>query len=42
VRIDVEGQGHDYFATVANDDWFMTNLIEQLQVPAEETSQIIQ
>ena len=33
VRIDVEGFGHDYFYTVANSDWFMSNLIEQLEVP---------
>ena len=26
-RIDVEGEGHPYFATKANDDWFMQNLI---------------
>jgi len=40
VRIDVEGVNHDYFHSVANSDWFMTNLIEQLQIPADETSQI--
>jgi len=28
VRIDVEGVDHDYWYTVANSDWFMTNLIE--------------
>ena len=26
-RIDVEGEGHDYFHTRANSDWFMENLI---------------
>ena len=30
VRIDVEGEGHHYFYTKANSDWFMSNLIEQL------------
>ena len=44
-RIDVEGVDHDYFHTVANSEWFMTNLIEQLQVPitaapANETESI--
>ena len=36
VRIDVEGVGHDYFDKEANSDWFMSNLTEQLQVPASE------
>jgi len=36
-RIDVEGVDHDYFRSVANSDWFMTNLIEQLQVPSPAT-----
>ena len=36
VRIDVEGVDHDYFHTVANSDWFMRNLTEQLQVPVSE------
>ena len=31
--IDVEGVNHDYFAHKANDEWFMENLIAQLQVP---------
>ena len=31
-RIDVEGEGHLYFTT-ANSDWFMENLINELQVP---------
>ena len=30
VQIDVEGEGHQWFHTGANTDWFMTNLIEQL------------
>lgn len=38
VRIDVEGVDHDYFHSVANSDWFMTNLIEQLQIPATTTA----
>ena len=34
--IDVEGEGHMYFSSQANSDWFMTNLIEQLQVPTSD------
>ena len=30
VRIDVQGKDHNYFWYEANDDWFMTNLAEQL------------
>jgi len=30
---DVEGQNHDYFSSMANDDWFMSRLITELQVP---------
>ena len=33
--INVEGEGHMYFAERANDDWFMTRLIAQLQDPAQ-------
>jgi pimeloyl-ACP methyl ester carboxylesterase len=29
-QIDVEGEGHLWFASYANTDWFMVNLIEQL------------
>ena len=32
-RIDVEGKGHLWFSSKANDEWFMEKLIEQLQVP---------
>ena len=31
--IDCEGKTHGYFASDANDDWFMQNLIEQLVIP---------
>ena len=38
-QIDVEGEGHQWFHTGANTEWFMDNLIEQLQVPnSAETS----
>jgi len=37
-RIDVEGEGHLYFGTKANSDWFMENLINQLQVPTDSSS----
>ena len=33
-RIDVEGEGHLYFALKATSQWFMDNLIAQLQVPS--------
>ena len=32
-QIDVPNADHFYFYTKANDEWFMSNLIEQLQVP---------
>ena len=32
----VEGEGHMYFSERANDDWFMTRLIAQLQIPTTE------
>ena len=38
-RIDVEGYDHDYFDKYANSDWFMEQLVAQLQVP--ETSALI-
>lgn len=31
--IDVEGVDHDYFHSAATSEWFMENLIAQLQVP---------
>ena len=37
VQIDVVGENHQYFHTRANSDWFMENLIAQLQIPASET-----
>mmetsp|Transcript_26652 Transcript_26652/g.35660 ORF Transcript_26652/g.35660 Transcript_26652/m.35660 type:complete len:106 (-) Transcript_26652:81-398(-) len=36
-RIDVEGIGHEWFGSDANSDWFMQNLVEQLQVPEQAT-----
>ena len=36
--IDVVGKNHTYFATQANDDWFMKNLIAQLQIPNNHES----
>jgi hypothetical protein len=36
-KISVEGEGHMYFSNSANTDWFMTNLIAQLQVPTQAT-----
>jgi len=39
LRIDVEGYDHDYFDKYANSDWFMEQLVAQLQVP--ETSALI-
>jgi len=41
-HIDVVGVDHDYFHSVANSDWFMTNLIEQLQIPGEESATMLQ
>ena len=41
-RIDVEGVDHDYFYTKANSDWFMTNLIDQLQIPTPESHLFMQ
>lgn len=38
----VEGEGHMYFASRANDDWFMTRLIAQLQVPAMQATEFLQ
>jgi len=36
LRIDVPGETHGYFHTTANDDWFMEQLIAQLQIPSSE------
>ena len=40
VRIDVPLASHDYYHTEANTDWFMSKLIEQLQVPTQVKSDV--
>lgn len=35
-RIDVDSAHHEYFHQSASSEWFMTNLIEQLQVPTQQ------
>ena len=37
--IDVPGEGHLWFSDSANTDWFMEQLIAELQVPTEFQSQ---
>ena len=39
VQIDVQGEGHLWFSHSANTDWFMQNLIAQLQVPTNVFTQ---
>lgn len=39
--IDVEGKTHGYFASEANDAWFMENLIAQLVVPTAAAQEAI-
>lgn len=39
---DVQGEGHSYFASRANDDWFMENLIASLVIPTGTTDEFLQ
>ena len=36
-RIDVLGVDHDYFHSEANSDWFIEQLVAQLQIPTQAT-----